>query len=204
MVRDGRELDARLSCQFTAEAQRRSTLAGRSILRAAHYFFLAIGGLQMQGPNLDRRNFTKLAAAALGGMVAGASVAMAADDKKAAPKKDENPLLNDKHICRGLNTCKGKGKDKKNDCAGRGTCAVAKAHTCHGSNDCKGQGGCGEHPGENTCKGKGECNVPLKDKTWTKARKRFEALMKEEKKDFGPAPKAGAASAPKASAPKKP
>jgi hypothetical protein len=55
-------------------------------------------------PNLDRRRFAKLAAAAVGGLVAGTA---AADEKKEDKK---NPLLTDKHVCRGLNTCKGKGE----------------------------------------------------------------------------------------------
>jgi hypothetical protein len=66
------------------------------------------------------------------------------------------------------------------------------AHDCNGMNDCKGQGGCGEHPGENECKGKGGCEVPLSDKTWPKARKRFEELMTRGGKKFGdPPPKKG-------------
>src|SRR3954469_22325812 len=136
----------------------------------------------MKPSDLSRRDFSKFAAAALGGVLIGvANVASAADE--------ESPLLKEPHVCCGLNTCKGKNGEKDNDCAGTGHCASAKKHSCHGENDCKGQGGCGEHPGENTCKGKGECNVPLKEKSWKKARTRFEALMKEEKKEFGPAPK---------------
>jgi len=55
-------------------------------------------------------------------------------------------------------------------------------------NACKGQGGCADHPGENACKSQGACQVPLKAKTWPKARKRFEELMTEAKKKFGDAP----------------
>lgn len=137
---------------------------------------------------MNRRDFTKLAAAALGGALAGAKLA-AAEDK--AKKKDvKKPLLlQEPHVCRGLNTCKGKGKGGKNDCAGMGQCSTAKAHTCGGDNDCAGLGGCGEHPGENKCKGMGECHVPLTDKTWAKARKSFEAAMKKADKKFGDAPK---------------
>ena len=132
----------------------------------------------------NRRDFTKLAAAALGGLVAGTAMA---EDKKEDDKV--NPLLKEPHVCRGLNTCKGKGKGGENACAGQGVCATAKAHTCKGDNECKGQGGCGEHPGENECKGKGDCAVPLNAKAWPKARKRFETLMTASKKKFGPAPK---------------
>ena len=140
----------------------------------------------MLTPEPNRRDFVRLTAAAVGGILAGLSTASAAEEKA---KEEKNPLLSDKHVCRGINTCKGKGKGEKNDCAGMGACATAKAHTCKGENDCKGQGGCGEHVGENACKGKGECAVPLDAKAWSKARKRFEVLMNKADKKFGPAPK---------------
>lgn len=145
----------------------------------------------MDNSELNRRDFQRLSMAAFGGMLLGASGAGAAEDKDEGKDKgkEKNPLLSDPHVCRGLNTCKAKGADKKNACAGQGTCATAKEHSCHFENECKGQGGCGEHPGENACKGKGECAVPLNGKAWTKARKRFEELMKKEGKKFGPAPK---------------
>ena len=145
----------------------------------------------MDRSDLNRRDFTKLAAAALGGMVAGARLGQAGDKKKeeAKPKDPKKPLfLQEPHICRGLNTCKGKGKGDKNDCAGQGDCATAKAHTCHADNECRGQGGCGKKPGENDCKGKGECGVPLGNKAWTAARKRYEEEMTKAKKKFGKAP----------------
>ena len=137
--------------------------------------------------DLNRRDFGKLSLAAFAGMCAGARSAHGADEKK-DEKKKKNPLLTDKHVCRGLNTCKGKGADKKNGCAGMGTCAVAAAHTCGSGNECKGQGGCGEHPGENQCKAQGDCHVPLQPAAWKKARKRFEELMKADGKKFGKAP----------------
>ena len=142
----------------------------------------------MERRELNRRDFHLLATAALGGLLAGVGEVVAQDKDKDKPKK-KNPLLSDKHVCRGLNTCKNKGKGGKNACAGQGECATAKAHTCAKDNDCRGQGGCGAKPGENECKGKGECAVPLSNKAWAKARKRFEALMKEEGKKVGPAPK---------------
>ncbi len=143
----------------------------------------------MKQSPLNRRDFSKLTMAAFGGMVAGAtagatrafSAQEAADEKKEVKKEI--------HVCRGLNTCKGNGIKGKNECAGQGTCATAKAHTCHTFNDCKTQGGCGEKPGENDCKGKGSCGVPLSDKTWKIARTRFEAWMTKAKKKFGAAPK---------------
>jgi len=152
----------------------------------------------MDNNDLNRRAFQKLAMAALGGLVAGAGLAHAdekkdkdKDDKKEPKPKDEkkNPLLQEPHVCRGLNTCKGLGKGGKNDCAGTSACATAKAHTCGGDNDCRGLGGCGEMPGENACKGKGKCHVPLDNDAWPKARERFEELMKKEGKKVGDAPK---------------
>ena len=148
----------------------------------------------MSLPDPNRRDFTKWAAAALGGLVAGLSagglsLARAADDAK--PKDPKKPLLlQDPHICRGLNaTCKGETyKGKKNDCAGQAYGPTVKEHVCKGHNDCAGLGGCGENPGENKCKEMGECAVPLKDKAWEKARKNFEAAMKKADKKFGDAP----------------
>jgi hypothetical protein len=138
---------------------------------------------------LNRRDFQRLSAAAVGGLLAGATVtpsALAADAPKKDPKK--NPLLGEPHVCRGINMCKGLGSTKDNACAGQGACATAKAHTCHAENECRGQGGCGAKPGENACKGKGECGVPLNASAWKRARKRFEELMAAEKKKVGPAP----------------
>jgi hypothetical protein len=150
----------------------------------------------MESQDLNRRAFGKLAAAALGGLVAGASLGLAADAKaeKGGKKDPDKPLMaQEPHICRGLNTCKGHGKGKKNDCAGQGDCASAKSHTCAGSNDCAGLGGCNatvDAPGENKCKGMGGCHVPIKDsKVWAKARENFEADMKKADKKFGDAPK---------------
>lgn len=98
-------------------------------------------------------------------------------------------LLSDPHVCRGINTCKNKGKKgTTNECAGQGHCATAVAHDCNGLNECRGQGGCGEKPGQNECKGKGACEVPLSDKTWPKARQKFEELMTAAGKPFGAAP----------------
>jgi hypothetical protein len=142
-----------------------------------------------------RRDFHKLAAAALGGLVAGAGLVRAADkdkDAKDEPKKkdpDKPLLLQEPHVCRGLGSCKGEAKGGKNSCAGQGDCATAKAHVCKGHNDCAGLGGCGEHPGENKCKGMGECAVPLKADAWKKARANYEAAMKKAGNKFGDAPK---------------
>jgi hypothetical protein len=79
--------------------------------------------------------------------------------KKAADKTA------DKHACKGMNACGGKGNCKsgdkgcagKNSCKGKGGCASKEyQHSCSGKNACKGQG----PDGKNDCKGKGACAVP--------------------------------------------
>lgn len=146
----------------------------------------------MQNPNVKRRDFHKLTMAALGGMLAGTASPVAGQDQGEGqqPKVNVDPalLLQEPHVCRGLNNCKGKGKGGKNDCAGQGACAVVSSHSCNGQNDCKAQGGCGGYPGQNTCKGKGHCAVPLTDETWKTARKQFEHLYKDMDKKLGKAP----------------
>jgi hypothetical protein len=147
----------------------------------------------MNVPRLDRREVFRLALAALGGLVAGSTLAGCgggqSETKDAGEGTPGDLLLGDPHVCRGLNTCKNKGKPgTTNACAGQAHCATVAAHDCNGQNDCKGHGGCGEHPGENACKGQGACAVPLSDKTWPKARKRFEELMTKAGKKFGAAP----------------
>jgi len=155
----------------------------------------SLQGEKMDSQDLNRRSFGKLAAAALGGLVAGASLGLAADKAEKGGKKDsDKPLMaQEPNICRGLNTCKNHSHGGKNDCAGQGDCATAKAHTCAGSNDCAGLGGCNtkvDAPGENKCKGQGGCHVPIKNsKIWAKARESFEADMKKAGKKFGDAPK---------------
>jgi hypothetical protein len=146
----------------------------------------------MENSGLNRRDFQRLTAAAVGGLFAGASLAGSAfaADEEGPPKKDKakNPMLGEPHVCRGINMCKSLGSTKDNACAGQGACATAKAHLCHYKNECRGQGGCGAKPGENECKGKGECGVPMGTSAWKKARARFEELMKKEGKEVGPAP----------------
>ena len=149
---------------------------------------------------MNRRNFAKWTAAALGGVAAGAMIgcgqkpAAPAAGEAAKSEFDSALLLEEPHVCRGLNTCKGTFGGKENDCAGLGQCATAKAHGCNAQNECKGQGGCGEHPGENACKGKGACAVPLSDDAWKKARANYEAAMTKAGKKFGPAPEKAAKS----------
>jgi hypothetical protein len=163
----------------------------------------------MSRNELNRRDFNRLTTAALGGVLAGVTVGCAkADDKTnpstaAAPASDTKAeggdkaaadapkvdmLATEKHVCRGLNVCKGKGKGGDNECAGKGSCALAAPHGCHAENQCKGQGGCGNEPGLNACKAKGACAVPLGKTAWKKARAHFEAEMKKAGKSFGDAP----------------
>jgi hypothetical protein len=150
---------------------------------------------------LNRRTLQRLAFIALGGLTAGTlagctsgkstTVTPTTEEKGNTDKQaDATPrLLQDPHVCRGINTCKNKGKKgTTNECAGQAHCATVTAHDCNGMNACKGQGGCGEHPGENDCKGKGGCEVPLSAKTWPKARQHFEELMTKAGKKFADAP----------------
>ena len=163
--------------------------------------------------NLDRRDFHRLSLAALSGLVSGAAgcsqpaappggasggaaapghdeqgAAHAGSDSTVALTDAEQLLVDDKHVCRGLNTCKGLGRSKDNDCAGQGTCASITDHACAQQNECKGQGGCGENPGFNSCKEMGGCQVPLMDEAWTKARTAFEAALQKQGKTAGAAP----------------
>ena len=137
----------------------------------------------IQSTGLSRRDFNKLTVAAFGGILLGSTLTGRGADH------DSSLILADKHVCRGINTCKGKGKGGDNSCAGQGSCATLEAHSCKGDNACKGQGGCGEYPGQNSCKTKGGCEIPLSDKEWKKARPVFEAEMTKTGKKFGPAPK---------------
>ena len=138
----------------------------------------------MAPSEMNRRDFQKLAAAAMGGVLAGTAAGCGEKPKEVA-------VVAEKHICRGLNSCKGQGKDGKNACAGQGTCATVKAHDCGGTNECKGQGACGEKPGDNDCKGMGGCHVPVTSKVmWKQAREYFEEKMKKAGKTIGAAPAA--------------
>jgi len=149
--------------------------------------------------SLSRRDFSRLASAAFGGVVAGAMLAGCEPSTKtpAGPvtakdqgAKGAKPMAaGNKHGCRGLNECKGQGGDGKNTCAGQGTCATVAEHSCGGQNDCKNLGGCGTSPGSNECKGKGGCAVPMTHgDAWDRARVAFEARMKEAKKSVGAPP----------------
>lgn len=147
---------------------------------------------------INRRDFSQLAVAAMSGVVAGSlAMGVAGCSGDGSAGKSSNPpaatasaTSADMHACAGLNGCKGEGADGKNACAGQGGCASAAVHhECKGHNACKGQGGCGEAMGANSCKGQGGCAVPIKDDAaWQKAREKFEADMKAQGKEVGPAP----------------
>ncbi len=159
----------------------------------------------MDREQLDRRDFQKWTLAAFAGFAAGGTMgcsqskppattattppmpaAGATDVAVLTPQ--EELLVDDKHVCRGLNTCKGLGRSKENACAGQGTCASVADHACGGAHECKGQAGCGELPGQNSCKAEGGCHVPLMDEVWGKARTAFETAMKKKGKEVGVAP----------------
>jgi hypothetical protein len=158
----------------------------------------------MNTPGMDRREFHQLAIAALGGVVAGTAIGCnsgggGTPPKKAAPAEvastsvtlsaaAEALIMDEPHTCRGLNSCKGNGRSKENDCAGQGTCASIANSTCGGHNECKGQGGCGADPGMNDCKGQGGCHIPLMETAWETARTAFESAMKKHGTAFGTAP----------------
>jgi len=118
---------------------------------------------------MDRRQFSKVMGTVVAGVVAGSQ--LPASENSAYAKKA--PEL---HVCKGFNSCKGKGGCSsgdagcagKNSCKGKGGCASKAAkHACAGKNSCKGQGGCAAPPndagcaGKNACKAKGGCPVPV-------------------------------------------
>lgn len=150
----------------------------------------------MSSQPLGRRKFNELSAAAVGGLVAGS---LAGCGKSEPPAKTGAPpapagtapagtALAEKHLCRGLNDCKGKGASGKNDCRGQGDCATVAHHECGAHNECKGQGGCGEKPALNDCKGKGGCHIPLMDAAWETVRQRQEDAWSKASEKFGDAP----------------
>jgi len=142
----------------------------------------------MTDRKLDRRDFNKYTAAAFGGVLCGSLAGCGGKKEPDVSSSDASLLMSEPNVCRGLNMCKSKGRGSDNACAGQGGCASAQEHACKSENACKGQGGCGETPGENACKGQGGCQVPLSKEAWTKARARFEQVLKAAGKDIGPAP----------------
>src|SRR5258708_34624964 len=86
---------------------------------------------------LSRRDFGKLTMAAFGGMVLG--TALAGHAAEGDDKHDPSLLLGEKHVCRGLNTCKGKAKGGDNSLPGMGNRATRDAQSRKGENACTGQ-----------------------------------------------------------------
>ena len=162
----------------------------------------------MDWKDLNRRDFTRLTLAAFGGAVTGAMAGCSQPTPTPTPKPApatgtptttaglpagaDNFALGERHVCRGLNTCKNKDKDGENACAGQGDCATL-THACGGTNDCKGEGGCKGTAGVNACTGKGGCEVPLMGDSWASARAVFEAKMKADGNTVGAAPDAAGA-----------
>jgi len=116
--------------------------------------------------SMKRRNFNRLLLGAVTGILVGAQVRDVVAQEGATEGAE-------KHVCKGMNDCKGQGGCDsgdngcagKNSCKGHGGCATSAKHGCKGQNDCKGQGGCkpGDNgcAGKNSCKGKGGCAVPV-------------------------------------------
>lgn len=160
----------------------------------------------MNDSELNRRDFSALAVAAFGGILAGCNrpepEAPRPSGNAVQPSESEEPvteaaseepsadhfLVGASHACRGLNACKGLGQGSDNACAGQGACATIDLHSCGGQNACKGQGGCGAAPAQNACKGQGGCAIPLHAGAWERARETFEAKMKDQDKTFSAAP----------------
>ena len=96
-----------------------------------------------------------LVAAAVSGILAGAGQL----SFQTVTAAEAGESATEKHDCKGLNSCKGKGgcgtTAHKIECKGKGGCATDK-HECKGKNDCKGKG----KGGKNECKGKGDCHTP--------------------------------------------
>lgn len=75
-------------------------------------------------------------AAALGALLG----AMGCKDKAQAPTAEPGTALATPKPDPAKACCRG-----KNDCKGKGGCAVPGKHDCAGKNDCKTQGGCDMH-----------------------------------------------------------
>jgi hypothetical protein len=144
----------------------------------------------MRDARLDRRDFHRLTTAALGGLAAGA-VLGCKGEPGAMPPSGTPVAEGEKHLCRGLNECKGQGKGGDNACRGQGACATVAAASCGGNNECKGLGGCGDTVGANECKGQGGCHIPLMESAWQTLRKRKEAEWAEKELEFAAPAKAG-------------
>jgi hypothetical protein len=129
-----------------------------------------------------KKTKSPIIAAAISGLILGATSGCSADDPAAKPAdpgtnqkpadpgagKGTDPAAKEvaKHACKGLNGCKNQGASGKNECKSKGDCATVAHHSCKGKNTCKGKGGCGSGDNgckaKNSCKGKGGCKVPVK------------------------------------------
>ena len=89
--------------------------------------------------NSNQRVLTALAFTGLFAGLAGCDKSSGeGDTAKAESSASAMPAMGgestDKNCCMGKNECKGKGG-----------CAVPESHACAGQNDCKGKGGCNAH-----------------------------------------------------------
>ncbi len=114
-----------------------------------------------------------IVSAAVSGILLGTTGCGSTKDNKPADQSSTAQAAMEKHVCKTMNTCAGKGGCKtaanecagKNSCKGKGGCATAAKHDCATKNECKAMGGCktGDNgcAGKNSCKGKGGCAVPV-------------------------------------------
>ena len=117
-----------------------------------------------------KKSKSALLSAAVAGLLIGSVSTLASCT---STKASTNEMAMEKHACKTMNSCAGKGGCKsgdngcagKNSCKGKGGCATAAKHDCKSHNSCKGQGGCktGDNgcAGKNSCKGKGGCAGPV-------------------------------------------
>ena len=95
----------------------------------------------MKPTGMDRREFHQLTVAALGGVIAGTTIGCNPAPTAPPAKMTTTPslpaavpiaqvtltpemealIMDEPHTCRGLNSCKGKGRSQDNECAGQGT-----------------------------------------------------------------------------------
>jgi hypothetical protein len=88
---------------------------------------------QLKGKNMSRTARTIVISAAMAGLLAGTmgtTGCSSSKDDSAAAGASTNSAATDKHDCKGLNSCKGKGGCSQGD------------QGCKGKNSCKGKGGC--------------------------------------------------------------
>lgn len=143
--------------------------------------------------NKNRREFSKIGAAAIAGMFAASTGAVtsqlaAAENQRSttqfppAPSSQQGlppglpplPGNENPHACAGMNSCRGQGQGGNNACAFQGGCA-SERHNCAKEHSCKFTAGCrfdlflkGKIPGQNKCSfknfGETYCGVvPIKD-----------------------------------------